>query len=169
MNRRAIAGLVLLGLGIAGLLTRQLNLASLGLVLFIIGLILCSPMLVKPLGHAFSGLLNLFFKREGRLAEGNLTRNPGRAAITASAVMIGLMIAMAMSGMITSIFEGFFSYMDKSLGADYLFMPSSLLLSGGNVAASPELAEKIAAVPGVGHGIQHPFTPPARPWWVTPN
>ncbi len=150
MNRRAIAGLVLLGLGIAGLLTRQLNLAALGLVLFIIGLILCSPVLVQPLGHAFSGPLNLFFKREGRLAEGNLTRNPGRAAITASAVMIGLMIAMAMSGMITSIFEGFFSYMDKSLGADYLFMPSSLLLSGGNVAASPELAEKIAAVPGMG-------------------
>jgi putative ABC transport system permease protein len=150
MNRRAIAGLVLLGLGVVGLLTRQLNLASFGLVLFIIGLILCSPVLVKPLGHAFSGLLNLFFKREGRLAEGNLTRNPGRAAITASAVMIGLMIAMAMSGMITSIMEGFFSYMDKSLGADYLFMPSTLLLSGGNVAASPELARNIAAVPGVG-------------------
>jgi putative ABC transport system permease protein len=150
INRRAIAGLVLLGLGLAGLLTRQLNLASLGLVLFISGLILCSPVLVKPLGSSFSGLLNLFFKREGRLAEGNLTRNPGRAAITASAVMIGLMIAMAMSGMITSLFNGFFSYMEKSLGADYLFMPSSLLLSGGNVAASPELAKEIAAVPGVG-------------------
>jgi putative ABC transport system permease protein len=150
MKRRAIAGLVLLGLGIAGLLTRQLSLACLGLVLFIIGLILCSPILVQPLGHVFSGLLNLFFKREGRLAEGNLTRNPGRAAITASAVMIGLMIALAMSGMITSIFSGFFSYMDKSLGADYLFMPSSLLLSGGNVAASPELAQKVAEVPGIG-------------------
>jgi putative ABC transport system permease protein len=150
MKRRAIAGLVLLGLGIAGLLTRQLSLACLGLVLFIIGLILCSPILVQPLGHVFSGLLNLFFKREGRLAEGNLTRNPGRAAITASAVMIGLMIALAMSGMITSIFSGFFSYMDKSLGADYLFMPSSLLLSGGNVAASPELAQRVAEVPGIG-------------------
>jgi putative ABC transport system permease protein len=149
-DRQAIAGLLLLGLGIAGLLTRQLNLASLGLVLFIIGLILCSPVLVKPLGRVFGGPLNLLFKREGRLAEGNLIRNPGRAAITASAVMIGLMIAMAMSGMITSIFEGFFSYMDKSLGADYLFMPSSLLLSGGNVAASPELAKEIATIPGVG-------------------
>lgn len=150
MSRRAIGGLILLGLGLAGLLTRQLNLASLGLVLFIIGLILCSPILVQPLGHVFSGLLNQFFKREGRLAEGNLTRNPGRAAITASAVMIGLMIALAMSGMITSVFGGFFKYMDKSLGADYLFMPSSLLLSGGNVAASPELAKKVAEVPGVG-------------------
>jgi putative ABC transport system permease protein len=150
MNRRAMAGMVLLGLGLVGLLSRQLNLASFGLVLFIIGLILCSPVLVKPLGRFFAGLLNLFFKREGRLAEGNLTRNPGRAAITASAVMIGLMIALAMSGMITSIFNGFFSYMDKSLGADYLFMPSSLLLSGGNVAASPALARDIAAVPGVG-------------------
>ena len=158
MNRRAIAGLALLGLGLAGLLTHQLNLASFGLLLFIIGLILCSPVLVKPLGRVFGGLLNLFFKREGRLAEGNLTRNPGRAAITASAVMIGLMIALAMSGMITSIFNGFFSYMDKSLGADYLFMPSSLLLSGGNVAASPELARDIAAVPGVGTVTSIRFT-----------
>ncbi|MGB8251911.1 MAG: FtsX-like permease family protein [Anaerolineaceae bacterium] len=150
MSRSAIIGLVLACLGIGGLLTRQLNLAALGLVLFIIGLVLCSPMLVKPLGRVFSSLLNLLFKREGRLAEGNLTRNPDRAAITASAVMIGLMIALAMSGMITSIFGGFSRYLDKSLGADYLFMPSSLLLSGGNVAASPELAKTIAAVPGVG-------------------
>ncbi len=150
MNRGGIAGLAILGLGVAGLLTRQLSLEGLGLVLFIIGLIFCSPILVQPLGHVFSGPLSLIFKREGRLAEGNLTRNPGRAAITASAVMIGLMIALAMSGMITSVFGGFFSYMEKSLGADYLFMPSSLLLSGGNVAASPELAKKIAAVPGVG-------------------
>jgi putative ABC transport system permease protein len=150
MNQRAIAGLVLCVLGMAGLLTRQLNLASLGLVLFIVGLILCSPILVQPLGHAFSSLLNLLFKREGRLAEGNLTRNPGRAAITASAVMIGLMIALAMSGMITSVFGGFNNYMEKSLGGDYLLMPSSLLLSGGNVAASPELVKKIEAVPGIG-------------------
>jgi putative ABC transport system permease protein len=158
MSRSAIIGLVIAGVGITGMLTRQLNLAALGLVLFIVGLVLCSPMLVKPLGRFFSGLLNLFFKREGRLAEGNLTRNPSRAAITASAVMIGLMIAMAMSGMITSVFNGFFRYMDKSLGADYLFMPTSLLLSGGNVAASPELAKKIAAVPGIGTVTSIRFT-----------
>jgi putative ABC transport system permease protein len=44
---------------------------------------------------------------------------------------------------------GFLGYADTSLGADFLMMPTSLVLSGGNVGAGPELAEGVRETPGV--------------------
>ena len=68
-----------------------------------------------------------------------MARQPGRAAVTASAMMIGLAVIVAMLGLVTSIFAGFFGYLDKSLGADYLIIPQSIILAQGNVGAGPQL------------------------------
>jgi putative ABC transport system permease protein len=64
--------------------------------------------------------------------------------------MISLAIVVAMSGMLSSILGNIFDYSSKSLGADYLLMPSSLVLSGGNVGAGPQLAEQIRQTDGIG-------------------
>jgi putative ABC transport system permease protein len=132
-----------------GLASGNLNLASLGAVLFLAGLVLVGPVLVRPIANVFGRLLELVFAQEGRIAEGNLARQPGRAAITASAMTIGLAILVALGGMMTSIESGFFRYIDRSLGADYLLMPHSMVLGGGNVGAGPELAEAVRNVPGI--------------------
>jgi len=78
-----------------------------------------------------------------------MVRQPGRAAITASAMMIGLAIIVAFAGVLSSIEEGFLRYLDKSMGADFLLMPPSLVLGGGNVGAGPELADDIRQTPGI--------------------
>jgi len=52
--------------------------------------------------------------------------------------------------LITSIEHGFMSYLDKSLGTDYLLMPPSLVLGGGNLGANKGLLERIKAVDGIG-------------------
>lgn len=147
--KRAIAGLILVVIAVAGLLVNDLNIASFATLLFLVGMILLAPVLVKPVADTFGKLLGLIFAREGNLAQGNLSRQPGRAAVTASAMMIGLSITIAMVGVISSIFNAFLSYLDKSLGADYLVMPSSLVLGGGNLGAGPELADVIAEVKGI--------------------
>jgi putative ABC transport system permease protein len=122
---------------------------SLGAMVFVAGLILAAPALVKPVAVVFGWILRLLFPREEMIASGNLTRQPGRAAITASSVMISLAIIIAMIGLITSVYGGFFSYLDKSMGSDFLIMPSTLLLSGGSVGAAPDLAQRIAQLPQV--------------------
>ncbi|MGC8874983.1 MAG: ABC transporter permease, partial [Chloroflexia bacterium] len=76
-------------------------------------------------------------------------RQPNRAAVTASAIMIGLAMTVALAGMISSLYDGFMGYLDRSLRADLLVMPSSLVLSGGNVGAGPELVASLRAVLGV--------------------
>ncbi|MBC7225783.1 MAG: ABC transporter permease [Thermoflexales bacterium] len=148
-RRRGTVGAVLVVLAALALLTGNFNLAALGTLLFLVGLVLVAPVLVSPLSRLFGRLLALIFAREGRLAEGNLARQPNRAAITASALMVGLAMILALAGIVTSTFDGFMSYIDHSLRADFLLMPASLVLGGGNVGAGPELVEEIRAVPGV--------------------
>jgi putative ABC transport system permease protein len=106
---------------------------------------------VKPVAQAFGALAALAFAREGTaaLAQGNLTRQPTRAAVTASATMIGLAIIVAIGGMTTSLTGGFLGVMRKSLGSDYLFVPPSIAVWQGNVGADEDLAEQLRAVRGV--------------------
>ena len=105
--------------------------------------------MVKPVADIFGKLISRIYPREGRLAQGNLTRQPGRAAITASSMMIGLAICIALFAMITSVEHSFIGYLDKSLGTDYLLMPPSLVLGGGNLGANQELINRIKAIDGI--------------------
>ena len=100
-----IVGAVMLVVAIVGLLTGNFALVALGGLLVLVGLVLVAPALVKPIANLFGALLALVFAREGtgELAQGNLTRQPSRAAITASATMIGLAIVVGAGGMMFSI------------------------------------------------------------------
>jgi putative ABC transport system permease protein len=148
-RRRAIGGAALIVPALLGLLSGQIELALLGTVLFLAGMLLVAPALIRPIARVFGRLLALAFAREGQIAQGNLARQPGRAAITASALMVGLAIVVMATGMTTSLVEGFIGMIDKTLGADFIFVPPSLLLGGGNVGAGPRLAERIRETPGV--------------------
>jgi putative ABC transport system permease protein len=148
-RRRAIIGAVLVGLALLGLFSGLTNLLGLATLIFLAGIILIAPALVTPVARIFSRLFDLIFKREGNIAQGNLIRQPSRAAVTASSMMIGLAIMVTLIGMVTSISDGFLKYLDRSLGADYIMMPTSLVLSGGNVGASPDLAQSLSKIPGI--------------------
>lgn len=148
-KRRAIWGLGLLTISVLGLLIGDVKIAGLAGVVFLIGIILIAPVMVKPVADIFGKLISSVYPREGKLAQGNLSRQPSRAAITASSMMIGLAICIALMAMITSIEHGFISYLDKSLGTDYLLMPPSLVLGGGNLGANQGLIDQIKSVDGI--------------------
>lgn len=144
-----ITGIALILVAVAGLASGDIKLSSLGALLFLAGIVLAGPALVKPISSLFGKLLVIAFAREGQIAEGNLMRHPKRAAITASAIMIGLAIIVALTGMGTSLSSGFFSYIDKSLRSDYILMPQSLVLGSGNIGAGPKLVKQIRDLPGI--------------------
>jgi putative ABC transport system permease protein len=145
------AGVVMIGLAVAALLTRNIALIGLGAVLFVVGLILVAPALVTPVARFFSGLLAVLFARGGtaHLAQGNLTRQPSRAAITASTMLIGMAILILAASVITSVTAGFGQVMRRSLGSDFIFIPPSIAAWGNNVGAGAEFAEALRAVEGV--------------------
>jgi putative ABC transport system permease protein len=151
IGARAIAGMVLVLLALVALLSPNTGLLALGVVLFMIGLVLVAPLLVRPLSLAFGAILALFFARQGTgtLAQGNLARQPTRAAVTASTTMIALAIVVALAGMMASISDGFLSVLRKSLGSDYLFVPPSVGMWQNNVGAATSLADRLRAIDGV--------------------
>ncbi len=137
--------------GIIALLTKTVSFITLGGILFVIGLTLIAPSLIRPIANIFGRLFELLFARAGtgQLAEGNLSRQPSRAAVTASTTMIGLAILVMASGLVTSVSIGFLGTLKKSLGSDYLLVPPSIALWGTNVGAKPQLAEDLRAIDGV--------------------
>jgi putative ABC transport system permease protein len=145
------AGVVMIGLAVAALLTKQLAFMSLGTVLFIVGLILVAPALVNPIARFFSRLLALMFARSGtaQLAEGNLSRQPSRTAITASTMLIGMAILIMAASVISSVTQGFTQVMRRSLGSDFIFVPPAISTWGTNVGSGAELAEALREVEGV--------------------
>lgn len=146
------AGVVCVALAIVALLSQSNGLISLGALLFVVGLVLIGPALVGPIARLFGRLLALAFARAGtaHLAEGNLARQPTRAAVTAATTMIALAIVVMASSVLASISGTFISMLRNTLSSDYLLMPPTVAVWGLNVGASPELAERLRAVEGVG-------------------
>ncbi|MGC8827375.1 MAG: ABC transporter permease, partial [Anaerolineae bacterium] len=56
---------------------------------------------------------------------------------------------VATASLTTSVYLGLDQYIRASLGADFLVMPSAMVLSAGNLGAAPELAQSIKETPGV--------------------
>jgi putative ABC transport system permease protein len=149
-HKRALVGVLVIAAALLGLISGNMGLVSLGALLFLVGLVLISPALVQPVSRLFSRLLDLAFAREGQIAAGNLARQPDRAAITASAMTIGLAIIVAVAGLTSTMLASTMTYLEKSLAADFIVMPQSMMLGGGNVGAGPELAQAVRDIPGAG-------------------
>ena len=138
-------GAILIGLALASLVGRNVSVLALGGVLFLLGLVLAGPVLVRPITNTFGAVLARLSPREGivQLAESNLTRQPTRAAVTASATMLGLAVIVMAGGLVSSVSAGFLDALERSLGSDYLFIPPAIAVWGGNVGAAPALAEDL--------------------------
>ena len=145
---RMIIGAISLVLGTAGLLSGNFPLMALGMLLFLLALGLLGPMLISPITSLFSRVLVLVFGQEGGMAAGNISRQPRRAAITATSLMISLAILIGLGGMLASVYGGALHFFDATFRTDYLMM-SSLIVTNETMGAGPELLETVKRVPGV--------------------
>jgi putative ABC transport system permease protein len=120
--------------------------------LFLIGLVLVAPVLIRPITFVFGRFIGWIYARRGigELAQGNLVRQPARTAVTVSATMLGLAVIVAAGGMVASLSVVMYDMMRKSLGSDYLLIPPSISVWNTNVGAGPEFADRLRGVEGVG-------------------
>ena len=152
ISRGTMVGIAFVLLAIAGLFSGNVAIVGLGGLLFLVGLVLVAPVLVKPIASVLGSLLALAFAREGtaELAEGNLTRQPSRAAITASATMIGLAILIGTLGLLSSLSGSIDGTLQKTLGSDYLLIPPSVGIWSTDIGADSSLSDRLRSVYGVG-------------------
>lgn len=149
-TRRAWVGLVLILLAIGGMASGVYALIALGAVLLLAGMSLAASTAIKPITDTFSKAIEAVYRREGFLARANLQRNPGRAGVTASAVMISLALVTAIMAMTSAVVEGYAEYAERATGTDFLVIPQNLMFSSGTVGADPEFANEVRATRGVG-------------------
>ena len=146
-----ILGAVTIVITVAAILSGQAALIVPGGILFLIGLVLIAPAMVRPFASLFGKFTAWATVKQGigGLAQSNLTRQPARVAVTASASMIGLAVIVAAGGLVSSLGGTIFEWMNYSFGSDYLFVPPSVALWSTNVGADPSFAESLRGVPGV--------------------
>jgi putative ABC transport system permease protein len=145
---RMIVGVVCLVLGVGGLLSGVFPLMASGMMIFLLALGLLGPMLISPVTATFNRVLNLLFGQEGGIAAGNIARQPRRASITASSLMVSLAILIGLGGMLASTYGGALHFLDSSLRSDYIMM-SSLVITNDTIGAGPDLAETVKRIQGV--------------------
>jgi len=152
-----IVGLALAGVGVPWIYYLAKNLSSdlgglvyasgiAGIVAAFLGVSLVIPILVGPLAALFAPVLRLLFGVEGRMAAANATRNRGRTALTASALMVGISLVVAFAALGGSLLGSIRDYLDDSLGSDYVVQPTN---QNSEAGFSSRLPEKISGVPGV--------------------
>ncbi len=114
----ALAGIAALLWGAqAGTRTGLLAAAG-GALVLLLGTVALGPLLARPAAVLLGGPVAAISGINGRLARANVARNPRRTAITASALMIGLAIAMAVMVLTASVIRSIDSLIDESIAAD---------------------------------------------------
>lgn len=144
-------GVVIIILTVLAIVSGQTMLILPGGILFLVGLVLVAPGLVRPIASLFGRVIAVAAARQGigGLAERNLTRQPARVAVTASTSLLALAAIVAAGGIVSSMQGSLQEMIQDGLGSDYLFLPPSVGLWGSNVGATPELADQVRAVEGV--------------------
>jgi putative ABC transport system permease protein len=114
------AGLSALGVskGFNGLL-----LEAVGGMVFFIGVLVASPMLVDPLARLLGWLPGRIGGVPARLATANARRNPGRTAATMIALTLGVGLITTFSVVTASAKSAAFSQLDQNYPIDYVVSP----------------------------------------------
>jgi putative ABC transport system permease protein len=115
-----VGGLVLMALGlfVASGAGGVLGLMAIGAIAIFIGVALLSNRLVPPIASAIGWPLERTRGVAGRLARENAVRNPGRTAVTAAALMIGLALVTFVTVLAAGLRASINDTVDKSFAGD---------------------------------------------------
>ncbi len=160
MRVRTVVGTVIAGLGAAGVLAAVVRpeadiaetaLAT-GAVAVIIGMLVLAPSLARWSIRVLAAPLVAAFRPVGRLARGNVVRNPRRTASTAGALMIGMALVGAASVIASSAQASIGSIVEKETNADLVLQSATGQIPSGALA-------DLRAVPGIAVQDELAFSP----------
>jgi putative ABC transport system permease protein len=151
LHRRAIAGTLVLAVGIAAMAAGLVGSAGilwvgLGALAVFLGVAMLSPFVGRPAVGAIGAVLPRLYGSTGVLARENARRSPRRTAATASALMIGLALVSAGGVLAASIVKSANDVIDRSVGADFIVTTKNFLPIPGSVADEVRKVDGVAAV-----------------------
>ena len=140
-------GLGLIVMSIVLLVSGNAYMTAFSSILFLVGMIIISPFVVRPLLN----ILQLSNVNQSLLmARENTLRESKRSANTAVTMLVSVTFIIAVTGMAATFTNGLMGYMQKSMSSDYLILQDAMILgSEGSVGAGADLSQKILSIPGV--------------------
>jgi putative ABC transport system permease protein len=158
--RRAVLGAVLIGLGLGGAFwlgaandttTVVAAAGMLGTIAIFLGIALLAPFAIRPLVRALSWPLRTLFPVEGRLAADAARSDPGRTAATATALMIGLALVVAVNSLGSSFLKTISDEFDRDFARDLTVQPSGFAPGQGpQQTIAHGLRDRLARIPQAG-------------------
>ena len=124
-----------------GGVTRRLFPVILGAVVLFVAVGMLSRYFIRPLARLVGAPLR---GTTGRIAQGNATRNPGRTAATAAALMIGVALVVFVGIFAQGLKETFTRAIDRSIKSDLIVTSQSQ-----NESLTPAAVDAAATVEGV--------------------
>ena len=155
--RRAVFGLILIGVGLAGAfwlgaaeeVTTVVAAAGMtGTIAIFFGIAMLAPFVIRPLVSVLSLPLRLIFPVEGRLAADAARSDPGRTAATATALTIGLALVVAVNSLGASFLKTISDEFDRSFARDLTVQPTGFAPGQGpQQTIAGGLRDKLARIP----------------------
>ncbi len=158
--RRALAGLALIGLGLAGAFwlgaadeTTPLVAAAgmAGTIAIFFGIALIAPFVIGPFVRVLSWPLRRISPVAGRLAADSARSDPGRTAATATGLMIGLALVVAVNSLGASFLDSIESEFDRAFARDLSVRPAGFSPGEGpQQTISKKVGDRLARLPETG-------------------
>jgi putative ABC transport system permease protein len=155
--RRAVVGVVLIGLGLAGAFwlgaaseTTTLVAAAgmAGTIAIFFGIAMVAPFVIRPMVRVLSWPLRLAFPVEGRLASDAARSDPTRTAATATALMIGLALVVAVNSLGSSFLKSISDEFDRDFARDLTVQPNGFQPGAGpQQTLAHGLRDRLARIP----------------------
>jgi putative ABC transport system permease protein len=155
--RRAAIGVALIALGLAGAFwlgaadetTTIVAAAGMtGTIAIFFGIAIVAPFVIRPLVKVVAWPVRMAFPVEGRLAAEAARSDPGRTASTATALLIGLALVVAVNSLGASFLKTISDEFDQAFARDLTVQPSGLAPGQGpqqTIAGS--LHDRLARIP----------------------
>ncbi|MET0403892.1 MAG: FtsX-like permease family protein [Cystobacter sp.] len=149
--RLAVTGGVILiaGVGLLALPTRELLPAYAGLFSVLLGASLLVPWLTALLAHGAAQPLGRVFGLLGRMAARGVTASLSRTAVALAALMVAVATTVGVGLMVTSFRGTVSDWLGASLVADLYISPPASASRRAGATFLPGLAERVRTTPGV--------------------
>ena len=149
---RALAGALLMVAGAAGVIAAMASptpngpaMVGVGAAALVIGILVLAPVIASRTLNVLAAVFVVAFKPLGRLARGNVTRNPRRTANTAGALMIGMILVGASTVLAASATVSTGSMVANESTADFIVQSATNNVPVGAIQAMQSLRSVSAA------------------------
>ena len=134
---------VLAGMYRPGAPTQRVVTIVVGALLLFLAVAMVSKYVVRPIAAVLGWPLQRLSPVSGRLARDNSVRNPGRTALTAAALMIGLAVVVLVAVLAQGLKSSFVHSFDRVVRADYV------VASDNFMALPSDTLQRVQNVPDV--------------------